>query len=68
MQGLAAQQPWIAPLDEIVAWRKARQSLRGRLHPAGKLELLTDTPGTWALSISEINSGRDQSFGWPTHG
>lgn len=68
VQRLAAETPWFATLDEIVTWRVARRSLRGRLHPGGQVELTAAQRGSWAVTLHDTTSGRDQSFGWPSHG
>jgi hypothetical protein len=57
--------PWVAPLGEIVAWRRARRGLAGRITGPGQFELEADRPGRWTVAL-ETPGGR--SLGerpWP---
>jgi hypothetical protein len=42
---------YIAPLQELVAWRQARRSLRGRIDAAGQVVLVTDDGRTSSGTI-----------------
>ncbi len=53
---LAHEAPYIAPLQEIVAWRQARRGLRGRRHANGQVELTSETNGTWSVEVQQGNA------------
>ncbi|HWA59634.1 MAG TPA: hypothetical protein VG692_20435, partial [Gemmatimonadales bacterium] len=54
---LASERPWLAPLEEIVAWRRVRRGLRVRLAEGGRTELVGEGRSAWAAEIEEISHG-----------
>lgn len=62
---VAGYSPYLAPLAEIVRWRTARRALRGRIGPGGALELLSNRPGNWGVSIEDLTAGGRSLYSWP---
>lgn len=67
VEHLAAEDPWFATLDQMVTWRVARRTLRGRLHGGGRLEVTASHPGSWSAGLRDA-TGYHQSFAWPANG
>jgi peptidoglycan/xylan/chitin deacetylase (PgdA/CDA1 family) len=57
--------PYVAPLAEIVTWRAARRGLRGRVGEEGRVELVGDRRGSWRVALEELPSGQISSHPWP---
>jgi len=57
--------PYVAPLAEIVCWRAARRALRGRVGKEGRVELVGDRRGGWRVVLEELPGGRISSHSWP---
>lgn len=64
---LAERGPWLAPLGEIVDWRAARRALRGKWRDDGTVELVSDRPGSWEVTLL-ASSGEGTLQRWPSHG
>jgi peptidoglycan/xylan/chitin deacetylase (PgdA/CDA1 family) len=62
---VAGYSPYLAPLAEIVRWRNARRALRGRIGAGGTLELVSDRPGTWGVTIEDLAAGDRGLHSWP---
>jgi peptidoglycan/xylan/chitin deacetylase (PgdA/CDA1 family) len=65
LRGILDQNPWVAPLGEIVAWRTARRGLRGRPGSAGRVELQSERTGEWPVTLEELTSGSTARHRWP---
>jgi hypothetical protein len=51
---LAGWHPWFATLQEIVQWRRARRSTRAtRVTAGGAVEVVTDTPAPWPVTLED---------------
>jgi hypothetical protein len=64
LTGLLETDPFVGTLGEIVAWRRARRGLRGRVLPDGRMVLSETGPGRWTVTV-EDETGRPQpSVAW----
>ncbi len=51
---LAGWHPWFATLQEVVQWRRARRSTRAtHVSAEGGVEVVTDTPAPWPVTIED---------------
>ena len=66
VQIIQARHPYVASLENIVEWRKARRSLLARsVTPAGIPVLVADTPGEWPVVLEDGRGNAVERLSWP---
>jgi hypothetical protein len=62
---VVARSPFTAPLGDIVAWRRARRSIRIRgVAPDGSIDARAELAAPWPLTLEDV-SGRAREIARP---
>jgi hypothetical protein len=66
IQVIQSRRPYLAPLENIIAWRKARRSLVARsVSPAGIPSLAAGIPGSWPVVLEDGRGHTMDQCSWP---